>query len=76
MDNLEEVDKFLEKYNLPKLSQKEIENLKISNLFIPEYSGINNNQRIHDRSKTAHRTPPVKCFLTLYVILFKISIDF
>ena len=27
MDNLEEMDKFLEKYNFPKLSQKEIENL-------------------------------------------------
>ena len=27
MDNLEEVDKFLEKYNLSKLSQEEIENL-------------------------------------------------
>ena len=34
-------------------------------LLIPEYSGINKEQRIHDRSKTAHRKPPVKCFLTV-----------
>ena len=27
MDNLEEVDKFLEKYNFPKLIQEETENL-------------------------------------------------
>ena len=27
MDNLKEMDKFLEKYNFPKLSQEEIENL-------------------------------------------------
>ena len=32
---------------------------------IPEYSGINKEERIPDRSKTAHRKPPVKCFLTL-----------
>ena len=30
MDNLEETDKFLEKYNFPKLNQEEIENLNRS----------------------------------------------
>ena len=33
-------------------------------LLIPEYSRINNEQRIPNRSKTAHRKPPDKCFLT------------
>ena len=32
-------------------------------LLIPEYSGINKEQRIPDRSNTAHRKPPVRCFL-------------
>ena len=27
MDNLEEMDKFLEKYNIPRLNQEEIENI-------------------------------------------------
>ena len=33
-------------------------------LLITEYSGINKDQGIPDRSKTAHRKPPAKCFLT------------
>ena len=37
----------------------------MSLLLIIEYSRINKGQRIPDRSKTAHRKPPVKCFLTL-----------
>ena len=37
-------------------------------LLIPEYSGINKEQKIPDRSKTAHRKPPVKCFLTCWMI--------
>ena len=35
---------------------------------IPEYSEINKEQRIHDRSKRAHRKPPVKCFLTVSLV--------
>ena len=42
-------------------------------LLIPEYSGINKEQRIPDISKTAHRKPPVKCFLTAIKILNKIQ---
>ena len=28
MDNLEDMDRFLERYNLPRLNQEEIENMK------------------------------------------------
>ena len=36
----------------------------VSLLLIPEYSGINKGQKVPDRSKTAHRKPLVKHFLT------------
>ena len=35
-------------------------------LLIPEYSGIDKKQRIPDRSKTARKKPPVKCFLVSF----------
>ena len=34
---------------------------------IPEHLGINKGQKVPDRSKTAHRKPLVKCFLTRVV---------
>ena len=40
MDNVEEMDKFLEKYNFPKLDQEEIENL--------------NSQKPRSRSHSSH----------------------
>ena len=37
IDNLEEMDKFLEKHNLPRLNQEEIENINIPNFPSPKY---------------------------------------
>ena len=34
MDNLEEMDKFLGKHNLPRLNQEETENIKKKSLFL------------------------------------------
>ena len=56
-------------YHLPEKLTKEMPGFLspgkgVPLLLIPEYSGINKDQRIPDRSKGAHRKPPVKCFLT------------
>ena len=48
MDNLEEMDKFLEKYNFPKLNQEEIENLN-SPIISTEIE--NHNQKSSNKKK-------------------------
>ena len=47
MDNMEEMDKFLEKYNFPKLDQEEIENLNrpITNMEIETNQKSSNKQK-------------------------------
>ena len=52
MDNLEEMDKFLEKYNFPKLNQEEIENLNrpiTSTDINSEIKNLPTNQKAQDQ---------------------------
>ena len=48
LDNVEEIDKFLEKCNIPKLNQDEIENL---NRFHHKHGNPNYNKKIFQRTK-------------------------
>ena len=48
MDNVEEMDKFLGKYNFPKLNQEEIENL---NRLPHQQGNWNNNQKSSSKQK-------------------------
>ena len=48
MDNLEEMDKYLEKYNFPKLNQEEIENLN-RHITSTEFETIINKQKPRTR---------------------------
>ena len=45
--------------------------LSLPLLLTPKYSGVNKEQRVPDRSKIAHRKPPVNCFLA-DVIFFSV----
>ena len=51
LDNREEMNKFLEIYNLPKLKQEEIENLNRSNTSNEIKSGIKNYQQTKVQDK-------------------------
>ena len=50
MDNVEEMEKFLEKYNFPKLNQEEIENFNRQNITSTEIETV-------IRNLTANRSP-------------------
>ena len=51
MDNLEEMDKFLEKYNFPKLNQEEIEDLNRA-ITSKEIETVNRNLPRKQKSRT------------------------
>ena len=52
MDNVEEMDKFLEKYNFPKLNQEETENLNRPNTS----TEIEINQKFFQQTKAQNQT--------------------
>ena len=53
MDNLEEVDKFLENFNFPKLNREEIENLNRPITSMEIETGIKNFQQTKAQDQTA-----------------------
>ena len=61
MDNLEEIDKFLERYSLPRLNQEEIENMN-SSITSPEMETvIKNSQQTKVQDLTASQVNSIKC---------------
>ena len=59
MDNLEEMDKCLEKYNFPKLNQEEIENLNRPITSI-EFETVVRNLPTKAQDQTASQLNPTK----------------
>ena len=62
MDNLEEMDKFLEKYNFPKLNQDEIENLNRPFTSMKIETVIRNLQQTKAQVQTASQLNSTKNF--------------
>ena len=60
MDNLEEMDKLLEKYNFPKLNQEEIENLNRPIMSTEIETVIRNLQQTKAQDQTASQLNSTK----------------
>ena len=61
MDNLEEVDKFLEKYNLQRLNQEEIENMNRPIISTEIKSIIKIFQQTKAQAQMASQVNSIKC---------------
>ena len=55
MNNLEEIDKVLEKYNFPKLNQEEIENLNRSIISMEIETNQKSSNKQKPRTRWLHR---------------------
>ena len=60
MDNLEEMDKFLQRYNLPRLKQEEIENMNRPITSTEIESVIKNSQQIKVQDQMASQAYSIK----------------
>ena len=55
MDNLEEMDEFLEKFNIPKLNQEKIENLNRPTISTQIFCNKKSSNKQKPRTRLLHR---------------------
>ena len=60
MDNLEEIDKFLERYNLPRLNQEQIENMNRQPQVLKLKLWFKNTQQTKVQDQTASQVNSTK----------------